>query len=64
VTDHYHCPLGCESPQPFAAADGRMLCGRCAFVDDEETEVFPCTPETCPGEAVLNRVDGDPDMSV
>lgn len=51
--EHYHCPLGCESPQPFVAEDGRRLCGRCAYDDEAETEVVLCTPETCPEEGGL-----------
>lgn len=45
--DHYHCPLGCEHPQPFLSLDGQLLCGRCA-TEGRLTEVVPCTPETCP----------------
>lgn len=45
--EHYHCPYGCEHPQPFLLADGRLLCGRCWFVDEIETEMVLCTPELC-----------------
>lgn len=47
--DHAHCPFCsplCEHPQPYRAADGRLLCGRCAF-QGETTEMVACTPETC-----------------
>jgi hypothetical protein len=55
--DHYHCPLGCEHPQPFVLRRPRsggksqhrvvLLCGRCWFVDGVATVVVPCTPEIC-----------------
>lgn len=50
LSAHCHCPLECEHPQPFTAADGRRLCGRCWHVDGVETETVPCTPAVC-GEA-------------
>jgi hypothetical protein len=46
--EHYHCPNECEHPQPFRHTDGRVLCGICFFWRRTETEVFLCTPETCP----------------
>lgn len=45
--DHAHCPYECEHPQPFVHPDGRLLCGRCWFVENEETVMIPCTPGTC-----------------
>jgi hypothetical protein len=54
--NHFHCPMGCENPQPFTALDGRRLCGRCDYLYDLETEVVLCTPETCPED---NRTGDD-----
>lgn len=45
--EHAHCPMECEHPQPFVDAVGRLLCGRCVHIEDRETEMIPCTPETC-----------------
>jgi hypothetical protein len=45
-TEHFHCPQGCEHPQPFIAGE-LLLCGRCYFVHDELTPMEPCTPELC-----------------
>lgn len=46
-THHGHCPLGCEHPQPVGLADGRLVCGRCLFIDNVATEMVPCTPTNC-----------------
>jgi hypothetical protein len=43
---HGHCPLDCEYPQPFGR-DGKLICGRCWFVNGTETEMVPCGPENC-----------------
>ena len=51
--DHHHCPHECEHPQPFKRG-GRLLCGRCWFVDGIETDVVLCTPATC-GDDVADR---------
>ncbi len=49
--EHYHCPLGCEKPQPMKGRDGKIYCGRCWFIYNERiTECFLCTPETCDDE--------------
>jgi len=45
--DHAHCPYECEHPQPFVLDDGRLVCGRCAFMDKELVEMLPCVPEVC-----------------
>lgn len=47
---HAHCSLGCQKPQPFVAADGRLLCGRCSVYDGEAVECVPCVPATCAGD--------------
>lgn len=49
---HYHCPDGCENPQPFLAVrPGRKraqrYCGRCFFKFGQWLRVARCTPETC-----------------
>jgi hypothetical protein len=44
---HAHCPNECEHPQPFMLDDGRVVCGRCAILDQELVDMLPCTPETC-----------------
>lgn len=44
---HYHCPKGCEHPQPWLGKDGKRYCGKCAFLYDEAVECELCTPETC-----------------
>jgi hypothetical protein len=44
--DHYHCPLGCEHPQPFIVGE-LLLCGRCYFKHDDLTPMAPCTPALC-----------------
>ncbi len=46
---HAHCPYRCEHPQPFRLPDGRLVCGRCAILDDVLVEMIPCTPEICEG---------------
>ena len=43
---HFHCPDGCEHPQPFVS-DGRLLCGRCWFVVGVVTECVPCDDDVC-----------------
>jgi hypothetical protein len=50
---HYHCPEGCEKPQPFIAEwlDNKVICGRCWCLDDVATECIPCIDEdNCEGE--------------
>lgn len=44
--DHAHCPYDCEHPQPFFW-EGKLVCGRCWFVDCMVTEMVPCVPEVC-----------------
>lgn len=44
---HAHCPYGCDHPQPFCLDDGRLVCGRCAIIDNELVEMIPCTPDNC-----------------
>ncbi len=45
--DHYHCPLGCEHPQPFL--EGEILfCGRCWFVVGRPTVMVLCDEAICP----------------
>jgi hypothetical protein len=44
--DHYHCPQGCEHPQPFIVGE-LLVCGRCYFKHDDLTPMDPCSPETC-----------------
>ena len=44
--DHYHCPRGCEHPQPFRA-DNLLLCGHCWFFRGWWTVMAPCGPEFC-----------------
>jgi hypothetical protein len=44
---HAHCPYGCEHPQPFVCADGRLVCGRCAAYAGLLAEMVPCTPAVC-----------------
>jgi hypothetical protein len=48
---HYHCPHGCEKPQP-ARYDGgaQLICGWCWFIAKARSVVFRCTPETCPDD--------------
>jgi hypothetical protein len=43
---HGHCPFDCDHPQPFIK-DGKVLCGKCYFMSNIETEMVPCTPEIC-----------------
>ncbi len=43
---HFHCPNGCEKPQPFEFED-RVICGRCLYENNIIIECFLCTPETC-----------------
>jgi hypothetical protein len=45
--EHYHCPEGCENPQPIKQWCGLRLCGRCYFVHGIYTVMFLCTPATC-----------------
>lgn len=44
---HFHCPDGCEHPQPFMDDEGDYLCGRCFFVYGRMTPMVPCTPDIC-----------------
>lgn len=44
---HGHCSLLCQHPQPVGLEDGRLVCGRCLFVEGLVTEMAPCTPEVC-----------------
>jgi hypothetical protein len=44
---HYHCPRGCENPQPYLMGDGRRICQKCLYDVDELVEVVLCDPETC-----------------
>jgi hypothetical protein len=44
---HFHCPEGCEAPQPIRQVCGLRLCGRCYFFEDRMTIMFLCTPEFC-----------------
>jgi hypothetical protein len=44
--DHYHCPRGCEHPQPFCAGM-LLLCALCFYVDGLVTIMVPCSPELC-----------------
>jgi hypothetical protein len=46
--DHYHCPEGCEHPQPFIVGE-LLLCGRCYFKHDDLTPMAQCDPELCGG---------------
>jgi hypothetical protein len=46
---HFHCPHGCENPQPIVQDCGLRLCGRCYFLGNVWTVMFLCTPETCDG---------------
>lgn len=41
MSEHRHCPLGCEHPQPFKV-DDKEFCGRCWFVDGVLTETVAC----------------------
>lgn len=43
---HAHCPYDCEHPQPFIM-NGKLICGRCYFKDDDIVEMKPCSPENC-----------------
>lgn len=45
--DHGHCPLDCEHPQPVLLEDGRLVCGRCLFVDEVITVMVPCNQDIC-----------------
>lgn len=47
MSEHHHCPFGCEHPQPFVGLDGKLYCGRCDAIDGILTEMVLCTPETC-----------------
>jgi hypothetical protein len=47
---HGHCPQGCEHPQPQLAIDGRMICGKHFYDDNEIVEIIPCNPATCVDE--------------
>jgi hypothetical protein len=44
---HYHCPGGCEKPQPFKLEGTGYYCGRCWHEGRGLVEVFLCTEETC-----------------
>jgi hypothetical protein len=44
---HAHCPNDCEHPQPFLAADGRLLCGRCSVYGQQAVEMLPCDEDLC-----------------
>jgi hypothetical protein len=51
---HYHCPAGCEHPQPYLDEYlGKWLCGLCRFFHNRITEMVVCTPEVC-DESVSN----------
>ena len=52
MREHWHCPEGCEKPQPFEH-DFAQVCGRCWHVYHERNEMVLCTEETCPGEGRL-----------
>jgi hypothetical protein len=47
--EHYHCPKGCEKPQPFWKG-GLLVCGRCWFVEGQAVPVVPCTEDLCDAE--------------
>jgi len=44
---HYHCPHGCEHPQPFVHPRHGLICGRCWFIEARVARVYLCTPERC-----------------
>lgn len=43
---HFHCPYGCERPQPFER-DRTLYCGRCWDVDGKMVEVIECADAWC-----------------
>ncbi len=48
--DHKHCPYDCEHPQPFILPNGREVCGKHWWDDNELVDMIPCNEETCPDE--------------
>ena len=46
---HFHCPEGCEHPQPLVDAFGVVICGRCFVLGGgKESVMIPCTsPAQC-----------------
>ena len=47
---HWHCPCGCEHPQPFLFQHELYICGLCWFKDNRYVCLMVyCTPKTCPG---------------
>jgi hypothetical protein len=55
---HYHCPDGCEKPQPQEYL-GILVCGRCLHKYNEALPVVPCTPQICPNEKVDDMLTGE-----
>ena len=47
MTNHYHCPDGCEKPQPVTLDDGKTYCGRCLHKYGDMVEVIPCDSDIC-----------------
>lgn len=59
MTNHYHCPNGCEHPQPIEVRVSECdpmivkygpkyyICGRCFHVYNKEVVCLPCSPEIC-----------------
>lgn len=46
--NHGHCGrYECENPQPFIIENERLICGRCAILENTISDMVPCTPETC-----------------
>lgn len=44
---HYHCPNGCEKPQPCNVVGVGMCCGRCWYEGRGMVKCLNCTPEIC-----------------
>jgi hypothetical protein len=45
---HYHCPSGCENPQPFRKHPrGWLLCGLCYFFRGQTSRMMLCNPKLC-----------------
>lgn len=52
ITDHKHCPEGCEHPQPMLAEDGTEYCGSHWYFDRVLVEMVECDHQTCGEEDV------------
>ena len=47
MSDHSHCPYGCDHPQPFLDDMGQEWCGRCWNVKRTATRMVLCSDAIC-----------------